>query len=480
MNNIKTDIALGNLFFVALSAFILALCIFLLGGNISSLFLIAFYAAILILIDYQRGVFLAVLLIPFAETQLIPRGMLGITGLNPFNVILVITTFSLFMAFMKGQLTYFTPIPFTLLLYVSLIVFGAVIGSYHVEHNHIVMFSATGAQERVIDISAYLLGILFKPLIILVVVWLVSVSILNIGSRIKEGEVYIWALALSCVIYFMVVIGYIQLFEIELSTLASSRSRNFLSWMGMHANELGLMVNMLFALMLYAALHSENKRIRTCYFTAASFAVITAAMTFSRSAFLGIIVVASYYLLSCHKFKQFLVGTVIVIVIAIYLPEAFLDRALTGFDTGDAWKVTAGRLDGIWLPLLPWALESPIIGHGLASTLWAAPRLEGGMLAVGHPHSAYLGVLLDFGLFGIVIIGMFFMSMWRLFRKLMQDHPDTFWKGVFEGGSVCMLVLLVQAVTDDLFVPSYNQVVLWIIYGIALAHQAKLAKGDIE
>ena len=39
--------------------------------------------------------------------------------------------------------------------------------------------------------------------------------------------------------------------------------------------------------------------------------------------------------------------------------------------------------------------EAPIIGHGLGSTSWATPNLRGEMLPVGHPHSAYLGVLLD-------------------------------------------------------------------------------------
>jgi O-antigen ligase len=94
------------------------------------------------------------------------------------------------------------------------------------------------------------------------------------------------------------------------------------------------------------------------------------------------------------------------------------------------------------------------------------------MLPVGHPHSAYLGVLLDVGLVGLVVIASFFWSMWRMFGHLRSSHSDPFWRGVFEAGTVCMLLLLVQGLTDDRFVPTYPQATLWVIYGLALGHMA--------
>lgn len=150
------------------------------------------------------------------------------------------------------------------------------------------------------------------------------------------------------------------------------------------------------------------------------------------------------------------------------LPDAFVERATTGFATEDTQAITAGRLDTIWRPLLPTFWEAPILGHGLSSTPWATPNLRGTMLPVGHPHSAYLGVLLDLGMVGVPVVAAFFWSAWAMFRCLAKNHADPLWRGVFEGGAVCLICLAVQGLTDDRFVPTYPQAALWLCYGLAL------------
>jgi O-antigen ligase len=246
-----------------------------------------------------------------------------------------------------------------------------------------------------------------------------------------------------------------------------------LSWMGMHANELGLLMNMMFALLLFTALGMERGVPRLLLFGVSFLAAITAALTFSRGAFLGLMVVGLYFLLTRRRFGQIAIGVAAVLVLALVLPDAFIERALTGFDRIDVGAITAGRMDGIWMPLWPWVWDSPLIGHGLSSTIWAPANRSGQMLPVGHPHSAYLGVLLDVGLIGLAVIVAFFWSMWRMFGELRRNHDDPFWRGVFEAGTVCLVLLLVQGLTDDRFVPTYPQATLWLIYGLALGHMAR-------
>ena len=93
------------------------------------------------------------------------------------------------------------------------------------------------------------------------------------------------------------------------------------------------------------------------------------------------------------------------------------------------------------------------------------------MLPVDHPHSAYLAVLLDLGLVGIAVVGAFFWSAWRIFRRLSQDDADSQWRGVFEGGLVALMCLFIQGLTGDHFVPTYSQAALWVCYGLALGHR---------
>ena len=117
------------------------------------------------------------------------------------------------------------------------------------------------------------------------------------------------------------------------------------------------------------------------------------------------------------------------------------ERATTGLATDDTHAITAGRLDTIWRPLLPTFWEAPILGHGLASTPWATPNVRGVMLPVGHPHSAYLGVLLDLGMVGVTVVAAFFWSAWAMFRP--RGHADPNGAG-FSRGVVCLICLAVR------------------------------------
>ena len=45
-------------------------------------------------------------------------------------------------------------------------------------------------------------------------------------------------------------------------------------------------------------------------------------------------------------------------------------RLTHGFDRG-ADAVSAGRIEGIWLPLPPETLDSPLWGNGLDSIMWS-------------------------------------------------------------------------------------------------------------
>ena len=92
------------------------------------------------------------------------------------------------------------------------------------------------------------------------------------------------------------------------------------------------------------------------------------------------------------------------------------------------------------------------------------------MLPIGQAHNAYLAVLLDLGLVGVAVVGAFFWSVWKTFRRLSQHHVDSQWRGVFEGGIVALLCLAIQGVSEDSFTPTYAQAALWVCYGLALGH----------
>ncbi|MGY8685302.1 O-antigen ligase family protein [Bradyrhizobium sp. UFLA05-153] len=428
------------------------------GGTIPLFLFMLPIAAAVVLANYRNGVWLLVLLLPFASTQLVPRGVFGVTGFNSENCLLVLTLSSLCLAsLLSWETVRFPRLPLALLIYVALIALAAYRGSGSAE------LAITLPGDEPLTVSRYLLENFAKSMIIVIVAWLAATV-----SRNAHGKPLIWALALAYVAFFAIIVGYLVVDGISLQRLASAEERHFLDWAGLHANEVGLMANLGFAILLYTALATAQPLPRLMLFACAVAAATTAALSFSRGALFGLAIVIGYYLFSRRRAGQFVLALSIIVGVTLILPNAFLERATTGFDTEDVQAITAGRLDSIWRPLLPTFWDAPILGHGLSSTLWATPNIRGEMLPVGHPHSAYLGVLLDLGMVGVLVVAAFFWSAWAMFRRLAKNHPDPQWRGVFEGGVVCLICLAVQGLTDDRFVPTYPQVALWLCYGLAL------------
>jgi O-antigen ligase len=242
----------------------------------------------------------------------------------------------------------------------------------------------------------------------------------------------------------------------------------------MHANELGLMFNMAFALTLFCFFSIKGGLRKWLLGIAGMVLLVAITLTFSRGAYLGFLVTALYFLYTQKKIRVMLPGLVLLPATILLMPQAVLDRATTGAQDRNIDTISAGRYDGIWRPLLPEVQDSPVIGNGLSSILWSKAAQRGAILRVGHPHSAYLGVLLDMGVLGAVVIVLLFWHMRRLFHVLAMQCADPIWRGFFRGAVACILLLLVQGLTDDRFTPTFPQTFLWLAYGIALGLAARM------
>jgi O-antigen ligase len=350
----------------------------------------------------------------------------------------------------------FVSLPTTFWIYVGVMTLGAYVGVGSVEKA--IVFPDSEPLTK----TTYLLGAFFKPLMILGVAWLAAIL-----SRNGNGRSAIWALAAAYVTFFFVIAGYLVINGISLQGLAAG-DRSFLNWTGLHANNVGELANIGFAILLFTALATSAPRSRAILLACAGAAAMMAAMTFSRAAFVGIGITLGCYVWKQRSMGRFLLALSAIATVALLLPDAFFERASTGLATGDEQAITAGRLDKIWRPLIGTFWEAPIIGHGLSSKAWATPNLRGEMLPVGEAHSAYLDVALDLGILGIVVVAAFFWRVWALFSDLSKHHNDPQWRGVFEGCMVSLLCLAVEGVTADRFTVTPPQTALWLCYGLAL------------
>ena len=153
-------------------------------------------------------------------------------------------------------------------------------------------------------------------------------------------------------------------------------------------------------------------------------------------------------------------------VAAMLAPEA-LYRRITYRWGENADAISAGRIDGIWQPLLPEALKSPLWGNGLDSILWSSPMSTGGMVVVAHPHNAYLEALLDMGLIGLALMLLFHWHVWKGFRALGSNpYLTPVMRGFFQGACAALVAFAVACMTGGSLRPHPENALLWIAIGM--------------
>jgi len=426
-----------------------------------------------ILLDFRIGVVLLILLMPISSSRFFPHAMLGITGLNPLNLLLVGTLGSyLFHRLSDRSLGRFMPRPLLWLYVVPILVAGA-LGSRHFGDIAPILFHGLLEFDNV---TGYVRDLVVKPLLIVIFALLVGAA----ASRSEKPEKLLIPALISVWVMGSMVILFVYLSGVTLGELASSTSREFLSALGMHANELGRMYEVSYALLLFTWAESKEPRLRFALLASMGLVMIALMLTFSRGAFLGFIVVNVLFLLWRRNLKTLIFGCLVAAVALLVLPSAVYDRVATGFGRGfgsGSNMISAGRIEFLWLPLLPEVPRSPIYGNGLGSILWSDAMRKGAgvtILAVGHPHNAYLQALLDMGVAGLIFVCAYFAHVGKGFRALSADPAlSPILRGFYLGAAAGLVSLLIAYLADSSLLPRPEQAFLWLAIGMMYGQRAK-------
>jgi O-antigen ligase len=153
----------------------------------------------------------------------------------------------------------------------------------------------------------------------------------------------------------------------------------------------------------------------------------------------------------------------------------------------DLYTVTSGRTL-VWPFVVEKIAQAPMVGYGRLAMQRTGLTQElheafGASEAMSHPHNAYLEWLLDNGWVGMSIIAPFYLSILLMSVALFRDRRLP----VFEatGGAACALVgaLLLGAIGSQSFYPREGAVGMWCAIGLmwrvaverkrALAHIAE-------
>ena len=146
-------------------------------------------------------------------------------------------------------------------------------------------------------------------------------------------------------------------------------------------------------------------------------------------------------------------------------------------------SITAARYEGLWVPLFPEPMRSPIWGNGLGSIMWSdAMRVAGSdgmVILTTHPHNAYLEAGVDLGFAGLVLVCAYFVHVWRGFRRLGADPAlSSTLRGFYQGAAAALASLLVAGVVDSSLAPKAEQVFLWLAIGMMYGQLAVAKRGS--
>jgi O-antigen ligase len=286
------------------------------------------------------------------------------------------------------------------------------------------------------------------------------------AAQSEKPERFIVPIALSAWFIGLSQIGFVLLQGPSLATLASAGERGFYEPLGLHANDLGRLH--LFALAMFAFVWAETRRPGMRFFLLLTLGMLSVALllTFSRAAIGGAIVVGALFLVWKFNAKALAVSICATGLAAIFAADALYSRLTVGFGEG-ADAVSAGRLEGVWLPLVPELAKSPLWGHGLNSILWSFPMVNEGMARAGHPHNAYLEAALDMGLIGLALLMAYYAHVWKGFRKLCNDarlNPEL--RGLFQGAIAILVAFFLTCVVGSSLRPEAEAAYLWIAIGL--------------
>ena len=439
-------------------------------GLSAALLCVALVVTVFTVRDFRVGVLVMIFIMPVSSSYIFPRSMFGVTGLNPLNLLLIGTFASYLLAAMPdGSIRRFIPL-WILPVYILPIILAGLNGMGNVDLVPAFFFLSESVDFK--NWIGYLRDDVMKPLIVVMYALLVGAAY----SRSRAPEKFLTAAIVSMWIMALLAIMFFLNSGLKFGQLASEYARAFFSPLGMHANDLGRLYAVAFALLLFVWDRTHRLSLKALLVIAMVAVAAALFLTFSRGAFFGFVIVCMLYFILRRTVKTFLIIVTLVVPALIFAPGALWSRLETGLGAG-LNEITAGRVDEIWMPLLPEIAKTPPWGSGLASVLWSRPMRMEEMFFVAHPHNAYLQVYMDLGIIGTILVLAFWMHSLRGFWKLRGDErlvPEM--QGFFEGAAVGLVSFLIAGIAGSSLLPAPEQGYLWLALGMMWGVRKHLAR----
>jgi hypothetical protein len=410
--------------------------------------------------DWFKSLCALLLLTAVLEHPAMPKAMLGIQGLNPWNILLVNVILGWLWQRRREDTVWDFPRPLAALLALYL---GVVVVSFA---RMITDRSGIDELTGLTLVSEYLIN----P-----IKWLIPGLLLFDGCRTRQRLA--WGLGCSLAIYVilaLLVIHSMQ-FAARLSGIELTRiSREIISSeVGYHAVDMGMILAGAAWAILAAAPVLRRNTHRVVAIAATAIVIYAQALTAGRMGYLTWIA-TGVTLCTLRRHNLFLVAPVLLVATLLVVPGAW-ERMVQGLDEteqgqADYNKISSDRLLA-WVHVIDKIGEAPLLGYGrlaMKRTGIAHRLQEEYRVSFPHPHNAYLEWVLDNGVIGLLLLAPFYVGLVVQAARLFRSRDDPWGAAVGAATLALVVALLVASLGSQTFYPREGTIGMWAFIGLCL------------
>jgi O-antigen ligase len=422
--------------------------------------------------DWYKSLCALILLMAVVEHPDMPKTILGIQGLNPWNLLLMAVVAGWASARSKEKLKWDLPAHITVMLalYFGVIIVGFVR----------MMLNRDYLDESALSLTSEYLVNTLK--------WVIPGLLLYDGCRTRER----FRMAMLCVLGVYVLLGVQVIRWMPLSAAVSGDSLSerslkiLVNEVGYHrVNISSMLAGAAWAVFAGRALAESGKQ-NAAILVASVVTLFGQALTGGRAGYVTFAGVG--FVLCVLRWRRYLLLAPVAVVAILIIAPGVAERMLEGFspstrsvptrvqqvqgsDAGaDAYTITAGR-NLIWPYVIGKIADRPWIGYGRLAmvrtglTHFLSTQLDEGF---SHPHNAYLEMLFDNGIVGFVLVMPFYALLLLRSFTLFRDSRSPVFVAVGGATAAMILGLLIASLGSQTFYPREGWMGMWCLMFLLL------------
>ena len=445
--------------------------------------------------DWFKSLCALIFLMAVLERPDMPKQLLDIPGLNPWNLLMLFVLLGWFMQKRKEKLhSVLSPGLKTALITMALLVIVSFIR---------MIIDLDGFHDFTTELERSPISVRgqFIDSVINTIKWTIPGLLILSGCNTRERQDLLYFTIFATVS--LLALQIIRTMGIGIladgSALEKRAVRVFDRDIGYHRNQISALMASSFWLFILLIPHMKTKLRKFILLNAAAMAFLSLMLTGSRSGYLAWAMVG--VVLAWYKWRRYLMFGAAAVVFAVLTIPALQYRVFQGQSEEEieAYENDNVQLDGnarefaamssgrsvVWPFVLNKIADAPFFGHGREAMVRTGISLQvyrlynDPSMIFRHPHSAYLQLFLDMGIIGAMIVLIFYFIVFTRSMNLMK-HEDKELALIGSIGIAYFVAYLTACLTALSFYPNEGIVITWCIIGLILRYSSRRLNAPVR